>query len=153
MKNILRLLKFSKKYWPILIIATVSLFIVTVLNLVSPLVVRRVIAVLTGGSARSPQLMDTIKRSAVLLAIIYLARAFFQYLSRYLNHVAAWNVVSDMRVKLYNHLQKLSLGFYQDKQTGQLMSRIANDTATFELLIAHAIPDLIVNVLILIGVI
>lgn len=153
MKNILRLLKFSKKYWPILIIATVSLFIVTGLNLVSPLVVRRVIAVLTGGSARSPQLMDTIKRSAVLLAIIYLARAFFQYLSRYLNHVAAWNVVSDMRVKLYNHLQKLSLGFYQDKQTGQLMSRIANDTATFELLIAHAIPDLIVNVLILIGVI
>jgi len=41
--------------------------------------------------------------------------------------------------------------FYQDKQTGQLMSRAINDTATFEVLIAHAVPDLVTNVLILVG--
>jgi len=43
------------------------------------------------------------------------------------------------------------LSFYQDKQTGQLMSRAINDTATFEVLIAHAVPDLVTNVLILVG--
>jgi len=52
---------------------------------------------------------------------------------------------------VYEHLQKLSLSFYQDKQTGQLMSRAINDTATFEVLIAHAVPDLVTNVLILVG--
>jgi ATP-binding cassette, subfamily B, bacterial len=53
---------------------------------------------------------------------------------------------------VYNHLQKLSLRFYHDKQTGQLMSRTSNDTGTFEMLIAHATPDLFVSILILIGV-
>jgi ATP-binding cassette subfamily B protein/subfamily B ATP-binding cassette protein MsbA len=57
-----------------------------------------------------------------------------------------------MRVLVYDHLQKLSLRFYHDKQTGQLMSRTINDTATFELLIAHAVPDLVTNILIIVGV-
>ncbi|OPZ90724.1 MAG: putative ABC transporter ATP-binding protein [Firmicutes bacterium ADurb.Bin419] len=80
-----------------------------------------------------------------------MARAFFTYLNRYFSHVAAWNLVGDMRVLVYEHLQKLSLSFYQDKQTGQLMSRAINDTATLEVLIAHAVPDLITNILIFIG--
>ncbi|MCB0188372.1 MAG: ABC transporter ATP-binding protein, partial [Caldilineaceae bacterium] len=41
---------------------------------------------------------------------------------------------------------------YEDKQTGQLMSRVVNDTDKFELLIAHALPDIAVNVLTLVGV-
>ncbi|MDY0125518.1 MAG: ABC transporter ATP-binding protein, partial [Anaerolineaceae bacterium] len=42
---------------------------------------------------------------------------------------------------------------YEDKQTGQLMSRIINDTDLFERMIAHALPDVIVNGITLIGVI
>ena len=50
------------------------------------------------------------------------------------------------------HLQRLSLRFYEDKQTGQLMSRMVNDSDLIEQLIAHAIPDVLVNVLMLVGV-
>jgi ATP-binding cassette subfamily B protein/subfamily B ATP-binding cassette protein MsbA len=67
-------------------------------------------------------------------------------------HVAGWGVVADARKRVYEHLQRLSLRFYEDKQTGQLMSRVVNDTDKFELLIAHAIPDIAVNVLTLVGV-
>ena len=42
--------------------------------------------------------------------------------------------------------------YYEDKQTGQMMSRVVNDTDLLEQLIAHAIPDLIVNVLTFLGV-
>ncbi|MDK2801001.1 MAG: ATP-binding cassette, subfamily bacterial [Clostridiales bacterium] len=66
--------------------------------------------------------------------------------------MAAWRLVADMRVLVYEHLQKLSLRYYHDKQTGQLMSRTINDTATFEVLIAHAVPDLVTNGLILMGI-
>ena len=75
-----------------------------------------------------------------------------QFLNSYLSHHAAWNFVADIRSKIYNHLQKLSMSYYHDKQTGQLMSRVINDTANFELLIAHVIPDLITSVLLFIGV-
>jgi ATP-binding cassette subfamily B protein/subfamily B ATP-binding cassette protein MsbA len=68
-------------------------------------------------------------------------------------HVAGWSVVADVRSEVYEHLQCLSLRFYEDKQTGQLMSRTVNDSDLLEQLIAHAIPDLMVNVLMLIGVV
>jgi ATP-binding cassette subfamily B protein/subfamily B ATP-binding cassette protein MsbA len=67
-------------------------------------------------------------------------------------HVAGWGVVSDVRRHIYEHLQRLSLRFYEDKQTGQLMSRMVNDSDLFERLIAHAVPDVLVNVLTLVGV-
>ena len=67
-------------------------------------------------------------------------------------HVAGWGVVADVRQHIYEHLQRLSLRFYEDKQTGQLMSRVVNDSDLFEQLIAHAVPDVVVNVLTLIGV-
>jgi ATP-binding cassette subfamily B protein len=60
--------------------------------------------------------------------------------------------VADVRTHIYEHLQRLSLRFYEDKQTGQLMSRVINDTDLFEQLIAHAVPDIAVNVITLIGV-
>lgn len=95
---------------------------------------------------------NSIKNIAIILGIAFVARTVFRYLNNYLSHIAAWNLVADMRVVVYDHLQKLSLRYYDDKQTGQLMSRTTNDTATFESLIAHSVPDLITNVLILIGV-
>ena len=67
-------------------------------------------------------------------------------------HVAGWGVVAEARQHIYEHLQRLSLRFYEDKQTGQLMSRMVNDSDMFERLIAHAIPDVLVNVITLVGV-
>jgi ATP-binding cassette, subfamily B, bacterial len=78
--------------------------------------------------------------------------AGMQFLRSYMAHVAGWGVVADARRHIYEHLQRLSLRFYEDKQTGQLMSRTVNDSDLFERLISHAIPDLTVNVLTLVGV-
>ncbi len=60
--------------------------------------------------------------------------------------------MADLRKYIYEHLQRLSLRFYEDKQTGQLMSQVVNDSELFEQLISHAIPDVFVGVLTLIGV-
>ena len=66
-------------------------------------------------------------------------------MSSYLSHEAAWYLVGDLRSRLYDKLQTLDLGFFHDKQTGDLMSRVVNDTRDFELLYAHMIPDMITN--------
>lgn len=44
------------------------------------------------------------------------------------------------------------MSFFHDKQTGDLMSRVVNDTATFELLYAHIIPEMLTNIVTVIGV-
>ena len=79
-------------------------------------------------------------------------RVLFRFLSNYLAHRAAWFLVGDLRSRLYDKLQSLDLSFFHDKQTGDLMSRVVNDTRDFELLYAHMIPDIITNFVTFAGV-
>ncbi|MBD3393413.1 MAG: ABC transporter ATP-binding protein, partial [Chitinivibrionales bacterium] len=89
---------------------------------------------------------------ALLLIAVYAGRLLLQFGNRYLSHVAGWGVVSDVRHRLYVHIQRLSLRFHEDQRTGGLMSRVVNDSNMFERLISHAVPDTLVNVMRLAGV-
>ncbi len=49
-------------------------------------------------------------------------------------------------------MQRLSLRFYEDKQAGQFMSNMVNDTDLFEQLISQALPDVVAHAITLAGV-
>ncbi len=115
-------------------------------QLLIPWLVRSLIALVTEGQYTS-ETIDTVTRLTLIALATFLARGVVQFLRSYMAHIAGWGVVSDARKYVYEHLQRLSLRFYEDKQTGQLMSRVVNDTDLFERMIAHAIPDVLVNIL------
>jgi ATP-binding cassette, subfamily B, bacterial len=96
--------------------------------------------------------MPYVTRLTVIVLFIFIARAGLQFVRSYEAHVAGWGVVADVRKYIYDHMQRLSLRFYEDKQVGQLMSNVVNDTDLFEQFIAHALPDVVVNVVTLIAV-
>jgi ATP-binding cassette subfamily B protein/subfamily B ATP-binding cassette protein MsbA len=127
------------------------MFLLVGAQLTVPWIVRSMIAIVTDPSA-GLEAMGSITRLAVLALAVYVARAVLRFVRSYMAHVAGWNVVADVRLEVYQHLQRLSLRFYEDKQTGQLMSRMVNDSDLLEQLIAHALPDVMVNVFMLIGV-
>lgn len=118
-------------------------------QLTIPWIIRTMIDSVTTADGISYALVT---RLALLALGVYTARGLLQFLRSYMAHIAGWGVVAEARKKVYEHLQRLSLRYYEDKQTGQLMSRVVNDSDKFELLIAHAVPDVIVNVMTLIGV-
>ncbi len=150
MKHLFRLLSYAKTHWKLLLLAGASLLGITGMNLVAPWLIRELTALLTGNPGVS--LIPQVVRLALILAAAYLLRAVFRYGYQYYAHVAAWRVVSALRVTVYDHLQKLSLSYYRDKQTGALLSRAVNDVALLEMLVAHVIPDIVTNVLIIVGV-
>jgi ATP-binding cassette subfamily B protein/subfamily B ATP-binding cassette protein MsbA len=144
-------LRFARNYTSALVITVLSMLFLVGVQLLIPWVIKLLIASLT----QQPLTQDTmslITRMTIVVFVVYLARAGLQFLRSYLAHVAGWGVVADVRKYIYDHLQRLTLRFYEDKQTGQLMSRVVNDTDLFEALIAHAIPDVLVNVITFIGV-
>jgi len=114
------------------------------------MVVRQLSALI---QAQSPSLAHDALRLAIILLSSYLVFAIFTGIRYYFSHYAAWHFVSDLRVRIYDHIQSLSLKYFQNTQTGQLMSRVITDTSNLELLIAHASPDLFSNILILIGIV
>ncbi|MDR2546106.1 MAG: ABC transporter ATP-binding protein/permease [Lachnospiraceae bacterium] len=150
MKYIIRLFKMTRPWYGFIVVSTVALFAAQAINLYTPEVIRRIIAMMESGLYLSG--MDTVTRLALLLLALFAVRAVCQFLTGYMSHVASWRLVAKVRSDLYNHFQHLSMNFYHDKQTGELMSRVVNDTSTFESLIAHAIPDLVSNIVMLVGV-
>lgn len=149
MNYLLRMVKYAKPYWKYLLLSIAAMVALTLSQLYVPWGVKQLVAMVTN---QDPDLAIKALKLSILLGVAYLVQSLCQYVRSYYTHYAAWNFVSDMRIKVYDHLQKLSLRYYHDKQTGQLMSRASNDTATIETLIAHAVPDLLVNALVLVGV-
>ena len=141
------LLRFSKKYFWALAITVLSMLTLVAAQLLIPWLIRTLIDLVTTESQLTQDTLSTVSRLALVALITFLARGLMQFTRSYMAHIAGWGVVSDARKFVYEHMQKLSLRFYEDKQTGQLMSRIINDTDLFERMISHAIPDVVVNVL------
>ncbi|BAJ64745.1 ABC transporter ATP-binding protein [Anaerolinea thermophila] len=151
MKPLQLVSRFAQRYWKELLITVVSMLALVGIQLFIPWAVRTLINTVTGGLS-SPQTLNIITTLTLAVIAVYLARGVFQYLRSYMAHIAGWGVVADLRKYVYDHLQRLSLRFYEDKQTGQLMSRVINDTDLFEQLIAHAVPDVLVNVVTLVAI-
>ena len=161
MRYVWRLIKFTKRYSYLLVLTGLSILGVTVVNLYVPLCTREITKVFTGDAPallsfffgeNIPDAFGAVLFIAGSLAVAYIVKALLRFCQSYLSHVASWNVVAQLRTEVYAHLQKLSLSYYSDKQTGQLMSRVMNDTALLEQMVAHSIPDVCSNLLVLLGV-
>ncbi len=137
---------YTRKYTFQLSLTVISMLLLVGVQLVLPWIIKTLIETVTTPDAASKSL-----RIITTLALgslgLYILRGILQFMRSYQAHIAGWGVVADLRKHLYRHLQRLSLRFYEDKQTGQLMSQVVNDSDLFEMLIAHAIPDIFVNIL------
>ena len=150
MKTLWKLTKEAARYKGLYVIAILSTLGLTLVNLAAPKLLSSMTGIVERGVDENS--LKTIMQLAVMLLGLYLLRVLFRFLSNYLAHRAAWYLVGDLRSRLYDKLQCLDLSFFHDKQTGDLMSRVVNDTRDFELLYAHMIPDIITNLVTFVGV-
>jgi len=150
-KSLSFIITFARKYTLALVITIVSMLLLVAAQLAIPWIIKDLIAAVTD-TTLSTATFPFIDQLALIVLAIFIGRAILSFLRSYMAHIAGWGVVADLRKHVYDHVQRLSLRFYEDKQTGQMMSRVVNDTDLFEQLIAHAVPDVVVNVLTFIGV-
>ena len=150
MKLLLKLSKEAIRYRGLYAIAILSTLILTVINLAAPKVLSAMTGIVSEGVDDAG--MKRVWDLTLILVVLYLARVAFRFLNNYLAHKAAWYLVGDLRTRTYDKLERMHIGYFHDKQTGDLMSRIVNDTRDFELLYAHMIPETITNIVTFLGV-
>jgi ATP-binding cassette subfamily B protein len=151
MKPFQLIFNYARQYTISLVVTAISMLALVGIQLLIPWIVKLLVTEVTSPSAGLAD-MSYISKLTLIVLIAFIARAGLQFIRSYIAHVAGWGVVADVRKYIYNHMQRLSLRFYEDKQVGQLMSNVVNDTDLFEQLISHAIPDVLVNVVTLVGV-
>ena len=151
MKPIQIVLTYARRYKLVLAVSAFSMLALVGVQLLVPWIIKILIATVTAPGATLGD-MSLVGKLTMAVLVVYVARAGLQFLRSYMSHIAGWGVVADVRKYIYEHMQRLSLRFYEDKQVGQLMSNMVNDTELFEQLISHAIPDVVVNIITLVSV-
>lgn len=144
MKPFQLIFNYARKYKLPLIVTAISMLALVGAQLMIPWIVKLLVSEITAPDV-TLDAMNYITKLTVIVLIVFIARAGLQFVRSYVAHVAGWGVVADVRKYVYDHMQRLSLRFYEDKQVGQLMSNVVNDTDLFEQFISHAIPDVVVN--------
>ncbi|AEI44727.1 YwjA [Paenibacillus mucilaginosus KNP414] len=85
------------------------------------------------------------------LLFIYVLNTALQYVVTYWGHMLGINIETDMRRKLFDHIQKLSFRFFDNNKTGHLMTRITNDLNEIGEIAHHGPEDIFIAVMTLLG--
>lgn len=86
---------------------------------------------------------EALNRVALGLLLVFLLQAVAIFAQSYLLSWTGERVVADLRRMVYTHLQKLSLGFFNEHRTGELMSRLTNDVT----LVQNAVTGNVISLL------
>jgi len=145
MDAILRMIKMARKYWTKIIISFIIVLFASALSLATPWMVSKLTNELNSATGVN---MQMIVAYSLVLGGTFLLRWFMKFLSFYMAHYCAWSFVPGLTNTVYDKLQRLSMRFYHNRQTGELMSRAVNDVRQMEVLFAHTLPDLMSSILI-----
>lgn len=127
----------------------VCAFVASAVTLAIPLCIRYITKNLL--EPDTPNVPDQIyMMGGIMLGLVALYTACHAFID-YRGHVMGALMERDMRSELFDHYQKLSFNFYDERRTGQLMTRISNDTFDLAELYHHGPEDIIISLLNFIG--
>lgn len=144
-----KFLSYYKPYVGLLLADLVCAFVVAGVTLALPLCARYITKdILEGVRADAlPQIYAMGALMIGLVALYVLCEMFVDYRG----HMMGAMIESDMRSELFAHFQTLSFNFYDEQKTGQLMTRLTNDTFWLSELCHHGPEDFVISVLKFIG--
>lgn len=89
--------------------------------------------------------------ATVLLLGVYALNTVLQYVVNYWGHMLGINIETDMRTRLFDHIQKLSFRYFDNTKTGHLIARITTDLQDIGELAHHGPEDIFIAIMTLIG--
>ena len=89
------------------------------------------------------------------IVVVFVAAALAAFglsvLQTYLTGWVGERALADLRIRLFDHLQRLSLGYFERNRTGAIISRITNDVEALDTLITDGVTSLVQNLMLLLG--
>ncbi|MCA9949975.1 MAG: hypothetical protein KDE48_10030, partial [Anaerolineales bacterium] len=141
-----RLLVYIKPYWKVMTVSVIALLFSVALGLVLPLVVRNLVDIVL---IDKDQLQ--LNQLAIGLLVVFALQAVFSFVHRLTIAYAGERAIKDIRINVYTSLQRLSLKFYADHRTGEIVSRLTNDVSLLQQALTTDLVALIRQVVTLVG--
>lgn len=137
---------FYKPHLKLFIFDLSCAFIVSLCNLVYPSIARNIINIYVPNKE-----LNMIIIFCVVLLGVYIIKLFLNYCLQYWGHIVGVRIQGDMRKAMFKKLEKLPYSFYDETQTGTIMSRIINDLMDISELAHHGPEDLFLSMVTFVG--
>lgn len=141
-----RFFSYYRPYKGLFILDFTCAVIAGLLELAFPLAVSKFIDDLLPG-----QNWPLILIACLVLLSIYALNTALQYIVTYWGHMLGVNIETDMRARMFSHIQKLSFRFFDNNKTGHLMGRVTNDLNDIGEVAHHGPEDVFIAVMTLLG--
>ena len=130
-----RFVSYYKPHWKMLTLDMLAALLISLIGMVYPVVTNNML------NLYIPQKMyGTIVVAGVVVLVLYVLRMLLRYFVQYYGHIIGVKMQSSMRQDLFHHLQRLPYRFYDNHETGRIMTRITSDL--FEVCeLAHHGPE------------
>ena len=117
-----KLYTYVGRYWYAYLFAIASMVVAIVLDMLYPRITKSIVDdVILGGEL---SLLNGLLTGIVIVGI---GRCVFSYCKEFTFDVLASKIGSQMRKDLFDHIQSLSMGYFEDMNTGELMARVKDD--------------------------
>ncbi len=147
MKSLSRVLSYLKPYRRYVTLTLFFAILTTLLDLVPPWLIKVIIDELVADSGT-----DWVYWASGGLLFVYFARNYSNHLRIMVNNKVEQKVVFDMRSEVYRALQRLSMRYFENRSTGELMSRVNDDVNYVERIFIDGVEQVVTAVLTLIGI-
>lgn len=123
-----RYIQFVKPYKKQIFVTVLIGIVKFSIPLALPLLLKYVVDdIIQGGGTASDKTTSLFTIMAIMFALFLILRPPVEYYRQYFAQWTASKVLYDIRAKLFDHIQKLSLRFYANTRTGEVISRVIND--------------------------
>ena len=138
---LLRVLTYARPYWNQIGGMLVMILLSTGVSLISPLIFRNMI-----DQVLPQKDMGRLLILAIALLLLPIFNGLLGVVQRRLNAAVGEGVIYDLRVALFARLQRMSLRFFTNTKSGELMSRLNNDVVGAQNAISNTIVNIITNI-------
>ena len=149
-----RLLTYAKPYWLYIFIAAVGILLVTASNLLRPYLVQKAIDnYINNPNIPKVEAINGVTHIGIFYLIIITVAFIINYGQIYLIQYTGQKIIFNLRQQIFEHLQSLSLSFFDKNPVGRLVTRVTNDTDTLNELYTSVIANLFNDIFIILGII
>lgn len=141
-----RFIRYYRPHWKLFTLDMIASLLISAIGICYPIVTNRMLNI---------YIPDRMYRSIVIAGIVVLAfyamRYGLRYFVQYYGHIIGVEIQATMRSELFAHLEKLPYSFFDEHETGKIMSRMKNDLWELSELAHHGPENLIIGIITIIG--
>ncbi len=149
MHTLKKFIPYYSPYKAVFVLDLICAAMISLIDLAYPQILRTMTKTVFAG--KSSAILKVLLPIGVAMLIMYIVQALCKYYVSYQGHMMGANMERDMRQQLFDHYEKLSFSYYDQNNSGQMMSKLVSDLFDISEMAHHGPENLFISLIKIIG--